>query len=173
MGYVAKPISRKELRLLAKLIRKIQGEDDLYFDIMKFLEHTLPRIFPGFSLCIKDKLDMGECHGLTFPEENEIWLREDVYVGAMEGRGRDRLTAAHELFHFLYHSQSKIGFARTGDGRIPAYKDPEWQADAFGGELLIPFDRAKCLSVTQIVNLCGVSEKAAKCQYKIMHCCNP
>lgn len=169
MSYVAKPISRREIRLLASLVRKIQGDNELYFDIMKFLEQTLPRIQPGFTLYVKSKQEMGECHGLTFPEEKEIWLREDVYEGAMEGKGRDRLTAAHELFHLLFHARGQVGFARTGSKKVPAYKDPEWQADAFGGELLIPYDKAMHLTIPQIITECGVSEKAARCQFRKMH----
>lgn len=169
MGYIAKPISRKEIRILASLVRKIQGEDGLYFDIMKFLEQTLPIICPGFSLCVKMRQEMGECHGLTFPDKKEIWLREDVYEGALEGKGRDRLTASHELFHFLFHGKNQIGFARTGSGKIPAYEDPEWQADTFGGELLVPYRKAMNLTIPQIIIACGVSEKAACCQFRKMH----
>lgn len=169
MIYLAKPTSRREIRMAANLVRKIQGDEGLYFDIMRFLEQTLPIIQPGFSLCVKPKQEMGECHGLTFPEQKEIWLREDIYDGAMEGKGRDRLTAAHELFHLLFHAKNQIGFARTGGGEIPAYKDPEWQADAFGGELLIPYDKAMHLTIPQIIASCGVSEKAARFQFRKMH----
>lgn len=170
MNYIAQPISRKEIRDLARFIRRIQNsESTVYFDIMDFLEHTLPRIFPEFSLSIGTKEEMGECHGLTFPDKNEIRLRADVYEGAMKGNGRDRLTAAHELFHFLTHSKANVVFARMENGKVPAYMDPEWQADAFGGELLIPYDSVQDLTVDQIREKCGVSEKAAQCQYRKIH----
>lgn len=170
MQYVAKPISRKEIEDIAKLVRKIQNSNSvLYFDIIGFLEQTLPSLIPDFTLSIGTKEEMGDCHGLTFPEENEIQLREDVYLGALGGNGRDRLTAAHELFHFLAHSKENIAFARTGSGKIPTYMDPEWQADAFGGELLVPRDLAYNLSVSEIMEKCGVSKSAATYQYRKMH----
>ena len=170
MEYIAKPMSRKDIRVITGIVRKLQNsESTLYFDIMDFLEHTLPTLLPGFTLSVGTKEEMGPCHGLTFPDRNEIKLREDVYDGAIGGNGRDRLTAAHELFHFLVHCKESIAFARKEPGETPAYMDPEWQADAFGGELLVPFNLAKNLSVEEISTRCGVSVSAARCQYKIMH----
>lgn len=170
MNYIAKPMSRKDIRGIARIIRKIQNaENTLYFDIMDFLEHTLPVLIPGFTLSVGTRAEMGECHGLTFPDRNEIKLREDVYEGALQGNGRDRLTAAHELFHFLEHSKESIVFARTGSGNITTYTDPEWQANAFGGELLVSYDQARYLTIEEIADKCGVSKRAAMYQYKIMH----
>ena len=75
---------------MANLIRLIEGSsNELYFDIVHFLEVTLPRVDEGFSLVVKTKSEMGECHGLTFPDKNEIQIREDVYDRACEGSGRD------------------------------------------------------------------------------------
>lgn len=170
MEYVVKPMSRNEIRFIARIVRKMQrSETTLYFDIIDFLEHTLPVLLPNFTLSIGTRLEMGDCHGLTFPDRNEIRFREDVYDGVIAGNGRDRLTAAHELFHLLIHSNDSVAFARTGTDNMPIYMNPEWQADAFGGELLVPSDLATDLSVTEIAEKCGVSLKAAAYQYKIMH----
>lgn len=170
MEYVVKPMSRNDIRNIANLVRAMQSAKGvLYFDIMDFLEHTLPRVFPGFTLSIGTKDEMGEFHGLTFPEKNEIKLREDVYLGAHNGNGRDRLTAAHELFHFLAHSKESVAFARSGSGKVPTYMNPEWQANAFGGELLIPYELTAQLSAEEIAEKCGVSKSAALYQYRIMH----
>lgn len=170
MGYVAKGKSRKDIREIAMLVRKIQNaEKDLYFPILDFMEKTLPTIIPSFSLRIGKKEEMGECQGLTFPDRNEIVIREDVYEKAYNGDGRARLTLAHELYHFLEHSKGTVALARTSTQEVPAYMDPEWQADAFGGELLVSYNLAQTLSVEDIVEKCGVSYAAAKTQYKIMH----
>lgn len=170
MDYIAEPMSRKEIRAISRFVRKLQKANTvLYFDIMDFLEHTLPRLYPGFTLSVGTKEEMGECHGLTFPDKNEIKLREDVYDGALNGNGRDRLTAAHELFHFLVHSKESVAFARIGSGKIPPYKNPEWQANAFGGELLVPYDLAQDLTIDEIFEGCGVSYTAAEYQYKKIH----
>ena len=35
------------------------------------------------------------------------------------------------------HEEASISLCRLEPGKkLPAYEDPEWQADAFGGELL-------------------------------------
>lgn len=163
---IASPLSRKEIRELAKLVRKIDGtENVLYFDIVRFLEIKLPRLFPNFSLIVEGEDVLGECHGLTYPDRNEIHIRDDVYERATEGSGRDRLTMAHELFHLLQHEKYNISYARMScDGKIETFRDPEWQADAFGGELLIPAHLVKGMDAAIIANRCKVSHSAAKYQ---------
>lgn len=164
---IAEPLSREEIRQMSETIRKIDGSaDKLYFDIVGFVEKKMPSIDPDFSFNVRTKQEMGECHGLTYPDKNEINIREDVYKRACDGNGRDRLTMAHELFHLLRHGRENISFARTGNGEMPRYKDPEWQADAFGGELLIPHKLVGGLSEGQIVRECGVSVKAARYQMR-------
>ncbi|MGN0417187.1 ImmA/IrrE family metallo-endopeptidase [Anaerostipes faecalis] len=161
---IAEPLSRKDIRHMAQIVRTIEGSSgDLFFDIAHFLEVTLPRIDEDFSFVVKTKEEMGDCHGLTFPDRNEIQIREDVYQRACDGSGRDRLTMAHELFHLLQHTRENISFARS-EGQMKTYMDPEWQADAFGGELLIPYDLITGMSVEEISRECMVSMSAARCQ---------
>ena len=161
---IAQPLSRRDIRRKADLIRRIEGSSNkLYFDIIHFLEITLPQIDPKFSLVINSESEMGECHGLTYPERDEIQISEDVYERACEGSGRDRLTMAHELFHLLQHTRENISFARM-EGKAKTYMDPEWQADAFGGELLIPKELTGGMSAPEIAIKCGVSLAAARFQ---------
>ncbi len=163
---MALPLSRKEIRESARFIRQLDGtEDELYFDIVRFLDVKLPRLIPEFSLIIEEKDVLGECHGLTYPDKNEIHIRNDVYENAANGNGRDRLTMAHELFHFLQHEKKNISYARVSpQGTIEVYRDPEWQADAFGGELLIPAHLVGYMSAEEVAAKCKVSYKAAKYQ---------
>lgn len=162
MGYIAQARSRQQIREVALLIRKVQfAEKDLYFPILDFMEKTLPRIIPSFSFRVGEIAKMGEYEGLTIPEKDEVWIRQDVYLRAEEGGGRERLTIAHELYHYLEHSKETVAFARSSRKSIPAYKDPEWQADAFGGELLVPHHLIKGMSAEEVMMRCGVSYKAA------------
>lgn len=165
---IAAPLSRKNIREMASFIRKIAGqENDLYFDIVHFLDVQLPKIDPKFTLIVEEKEELGECHGLTYPDRDEIHIRSDVYERACEGSGRDRFTMAHELFHLLQHEKSNISYARLGDGvKSKMYMDPEWQANVFGGELLVPWDLTKGMNADEIVDQCGVSMAAAKTQIR-------
>lgn len=57
--------------------------------------------------------------------------------------------------------------ARVGRGaKVEAFRDPEWQADAFGGELLVPYHLVKGLSQSEIMEECKVSASAAKLQWR-------
>ena len=70
---------------------------------------------------------------------------------------------AHELGHLLLHRVESITLARE-DGDIPPYKDPEWQAKAFAGELLAPNEYIKEKSIKDIASHYGITEKAASIQ---------
>lgn len=163
---MAAPLSRQQVRSIARFIRKLDGtENDLYFDIVRFIENKLPKLIPSFSLIVEEKSVLGECHGLTYPDRDEIHIREDVYERALEGIGRDRLTMAHELFHLLQHEKQNISYARINSKReIEAFRDPEWQADAFGGELLVPAHLIHNMTAKKIANKCKVSLEAATYQ---------
>lgn len=170
MNCIAEPLSRNDIRQMTKFIRKIANQEkELFFDIVRFLDVKLPKIDPDFSLIIEDKAVLGECHGLTYPDRNEIHIRNDVYYRALEGSGRDRLTMAHELFHLLQHTKENISYARIGGKKVEAFRSPEWQANAFGGELLVPYDLTREMSIDEIVEKCGVSYDAATKQYNVMH----
>ena len=100
-------------------------------------------------------------------------IRENVYERALEGSGRDRLTMAHELWHLLFHEKSNISYSRMDASEVPTYRNPEWQADAFAGELLMPHDLIQGKSLNTIVKECKVSAKAALCLNdppKMVHC---
>lgn len=165
---IAEPLSRRNIRIMAQKIRIIEGSyNQYYFDIVHFLEATLPKLDDNFTLWIRTQKEMGECHGLTYPDRNEIQIREDVYERAYNGSGRDRLTMAHELFHLLQHERANISFPRVGKGeRIEIFRDPEWQADAFGGELLIPYHLIAGMNEKEVAEKCKVSLAAARCQLR-------
>lgn len=163
---MAAPLSRQQIINTALVVRTLDGTiNELYFDIVRFLEIKLPKFIPNFNLIIEEKSKLGECHGLTYPDRNEIHIREDVYERALIGSGRDRLTMAHELFHLLQHEKQNISYARIEPEKdIEAFRDPEWQADAFGGELLIPAHLIHNMTAEEIVEKCKVSYKAASYQ---------
>lgn len=168
-GNEAKPLSRKDIRRMAKKFRKRLGiENVIYVDVLRILEIDMPNLFPNFDYEILTEEQLG-VHGLTTPDENKIYIREDVYNGAARGEGRDRLTIMHEIFHFLFHRKQNIrlvqkGFAREDVNRPITYKDPEWQADAFAGEVLMDSDIIADMNIFEISQKCGVSLAAARTQ---------
>lgn len=158
--------SRAELRRLAKKIRKTLGlTDKLYFPIVDVLE--LVHLFDKdahFEIVEPSELDDGE-HAVTDILTKTIKIRADVYDGACNGNGRDRMTIAHEFAHFITLCVCGFKLARSFDkGNVPAYQDPEWHAKCLAGELLIDSDLVKGMSALDVSVKCGVSFDAAKMQ---------
>lgn len=167
--YKVAPMRRMDIRLWAHFFRRNTGyENEAFFPVVDVMELLLPRMLPGFVYEYAPTAEMGTDHGRTYPSENRIVIREDVYEGALEGKGRDRLTIAHEIGHLLLH-RGNVVFARTETNQIAAYESSEWQANCFGGELLvsatsIPIFRG--LSIAQVAEMCGTSYDAADYQIR-------
>lgn len=162
---VASPMSRKGIRDFVYEFRCLFGlEDTPYFPIVHFIEWFLPELGMNYEVLTVDEMD--DTYGLTNTEENILYIREDVYLGAIDGKPRDRFTLCHELGHLLLHTRDRISFPR---GEVPAYKDPEWQANTFAGELMAPYHLTKNMDVDEIMTKCGMSRQASSIQYKLYH----
>lgn len=159
------PRSRAAIREIAHMVRDVVSCTVPRFPIVEVLEHVLPTLFPRYVLEICDSTEMGVNHGLTYPEEWRIQLREDIYERACDGEGRDRMTLAHELGHLILHQN--VAFARKSpDAAVPSYMDSEWQANCFGGELLVCSRHIQCCSNTaDVERVFGVSSQAASTQW--------
>ena len=157
-----KPRSRKDIRAIANEVRDYFKVTSPRFPIMDILEHELPKRFDKFYLGVAERKQLKQCHGLTVPHRATIYLREDIYEGALSGVGRDRFTASHELGHLFLHQD--VSFARESlNSSLKRYEDSEWQANCFAGELLICSEHVnQCSSLEDVTELFGVSKDAAK-----------
>lgn len=169
--YKANPVSRHEIR---KIVREIKSAAEsggrLYFPILPFSENVLPILIPNFQFEVVPVSEMGCKHGETYPTKKLIRIREDIYLRAAEGKGRDRLTIAHEVGHLFMHADNCISLCRlTPNEKLKPYEDPEWQANAFGGELLASSYLIKGMEIQDISEKCGVSISAARTQIKSLH----
>lgn len=158
----ARPLSRRAIRSVAKIFHEITGTEK-YFDIIDFLEHYLPVIDPDFVFEIVEDYKLPGVYAQAFPERHTIQVRESVYNGAVSGNGRDRFTLCHELGHYIFHGNENISYLRT-DKKLEAYREPEWQANTFAGELLVPEKIAQVYTTEEIKKLCKVSYTVAKIQ---------
>jgi len=166
IGTQAKPISRKDLRAFAGQVRAALGcAETPYVDAETLLDLLLPRGLPAFGYGIKSCDEMGDAHGLSTPDECFIWLRDDVYEGACAGNGRDRFTVIHEVGHLLLHTSDRI-MLRRGLGKPKTYCDPEWQANCFAGEFLMPPELVRaCTCAADVSQVFGTSYQAAEIQW--------
>ena len=164
------PTSRLKLRKSAMRVRSILGVKTPDFPSHAF-DILLSGSFPEYKFDVLEADIMGPHEGLTEPDQKIMFLREDVYDGAMTGDGRDRFTFAHELGHLLLHSGNYL--ARY-DPAAPKpthkkYEDSEWQADNFAAELLMPVAAAKkCADPTELMEVCEVSYSAASVRFDVL-----
>ena len=167
------PMTRDHISEVAWKLRQLLGlVESPWVDVIDLIERKIPELFGDeISVQIMPVEDMGSDHGRTIPDEGKMYIREDVYLGAIDGSGRDRATIVHEIGHFIFHSNLHISFARiVGDNvRLQPFKDPEWQAKAFAGEFLVPRYLTQHMSVDEIMDKCGVSFDSATIQWRKMH----
>jgi len=163
------PRSRKSIMEAADGVRSALRITNPKFPILQVVELMLPKVMPEFSFEVKEADEMGDNHGLTHPESNEMWIRSDVYDGACQGNGRDRFTIAHELGHLLLHNLPGMARKMKPASSIKAYVNSEWQANTFAGALLIPTNIAvDSRDPYEIAEVCGVSVDAASVRLKVL-----
>ena len=167
-GFQVAPTSRALVRRQAAIVRGI-AECGPHLPVVELIDVLLPKKFPGFLCVYLSIADMIErfgpgVEGMTFPDQGEIYIREDVYLKALNEDGRSRFSIAHELGHlFLHHG---IGLARRTSEDTPIYCNSEWQADTFAGELLVDFTQVEPGSSVQgLMSRFGVSHEAGRAMW--------
>lgn len=162
---IAPAHSRREIEQFAMHIKQNLGlQNILYIPILEIAENTLVQIDETYSFEVVENNDLNFSYNeyaKYCPESNTLMIKNDVYIAAYNGDGRQRFTVAHELGHYFMH-RNLIGFSRVSDKiEIPRYMDPEWQADVFSGAFLINPNCIKKMSTQEISQSCGVSHQAA------------
>lgn len=165
--YKSTGMSRKGIRGVVQNLKRAIGCENKYcFDVLSFLERVLPLLDEEFSFEIVTFIENDpNCYAKTYPDNKKIVLTESVYNRAYNGSPRDRFTVAHEIGHLLLHNDINISFAR-GQEEIPTYENPEWQANTFAAELLVPTHLIKDMSIDEISLKCNVSRQVASIQKK-------
>lgn len=168
--YAAAPLSRNDIAAAALWLRKRAGlEDVVQFNIVRFIENVLPSIHPNFQFEIAESYKLQGKYAETIPSYHDgpaiIRVREDVYVNAASGNPRSRFTLTHELGHLLFHTPKHMKLCRL-ETNLPAYMDPEWQANTFAGEFLVMRHLACGMSPFEIADKFHVSYSVAEIQAK-------
>ncbi len=174
-----KGMSRRAVELkMLEVVQKYHNRtltEAVPFPILKFCDRWLEDDF-GVQFVVDDTLAgaEGRLRG------NMVYVASEVYDGADAGDGRDRFTLAHEAVHVMLHaSQLKAIDDRRGTPvlyrahEIPAYENPEWQANVGAAALLMPAPAVRLLYRRQafpellrlppiVARHLGVSLKAAE-----------
>lgn len=162
---IVKPLSRMDIRAKAEAVRKMAG-NPVCIDIVRFIENGLAILDPESEIVILPDNEMKDAYAKAFPDLHLIQIRESVYNQAVNGDYRHRFTLCHELGHYLMHGVQNIVFPRSKLKPFP-FEDPEWQANTFAGELLVPPEIAARYEERDISVLCGASLTVASIQKKM------
>jgi Zn-dependent peptidase ImmA (M78 family) len=152
---------RVDIADLAEMVRAIFQLGDSRVNMLSLLELALPDILEDYEFLIVPDADMPGAEGLTDLKEPIIRVPDSVYAALERNEGRARFTAAHELGHLLMHSNSHVHYARSD--YTDQSLDPEWQADTFAAEFLMPERVFRQMTyVEEAMSRFGVSYTAAR-----------
>ena len=175
MGFIcAKPLSRDEIRQHATQCRH-------YLNLGDYQIINAPKLLDVLSLLWGD-------YGfqyLVLPDESPrfgpreeattdiatgmIYIKESVFKKACRRKyDRAAFTICHEIGHFVLHRMlGGVSLARSISNKKPKiFEDPEWQADTFASEFLMPAQAVKDMNSEEIRKTFGVSKKCAEVRYK-------
>jgi IrrE N-terminal-like domain len=144
------------------------------------------RLLPPFGVHVMPAScdELGERAATTYPagrDESEILVEEWIFNDlAIDPRPHfARATVMHELAHAILHvpilrtlaraPEHELALARADAASVPAYSDPEWQAWALAGAILMPHRTIAMLEVQTARTLADayiVSEKFAAVRLK-------
>lgn len=174
------PIGMAALGLLGEAFLRQMAPDTLKnpgaLDVRALVEITLPEV--GIHVAPASSEELGDRHGATDPSgqgEINILLSEELWNDLMYHGTRERMarsTVIHEVCHALLHvpivrrrlnsaDPERLLLARQTRGSLPAYRDPEWQAWALCGAIMMPVKTMKLVlhrSPREIATLYGVNE---------------
>ncbi len=172
------PMKRAEIRRYAMKMRKFLGyKNKDWVDVSKLFD-SLSIVFDKAGLKFDYEVLLDDSIAFESNEEaytdmstGIIYIKESVIEQACGGSfKRGVFTLVHELGHYLLHFvQNKVKLTMVVENvKVPAYCDPEWQADVFASEFLMPYEECINMCPKEIERLYHVSKKASEVRYDII-----
>lgn len=164
--YETFPMSRKEIRVIAKTIRNLLHITETKIPVIKLLDILEMKYGLLLSIELDECFDKNVVAYLT--EENNtfiIHVRNSVYDKACEGK-RDCIGfICHEMCHYFlisWFGYTPIYGRTLGNKRIDRFRSMEWQAKALCGELMIPYYDFLNADVSEIMKKTDSSFRQAR-----------
>ena len=168
-SYIVEPLSRFNIRQIVKNFRKLLGIENAWFvDVVALLD-ILSKKIPDFSYEVVANCTLPKkVFATTDIYSGKIKIKQHIFDKACDGNGFARYCIAHEIGHFILLRLCGFELTKaTQDMNIPKFRNPEWQAECFAGELMMGYDVTKHFTVEELKDRCGVSKKAANYQYNM------
>lgn len=167
MDYMTKPTSRKEMRELSKLFRRVFNVPLTgAFPVLQALDKLKP-FFNTVYEVVEDSELSSNVKARCFEREGGgymIQIKESVYDDAYNGDRASLGFICHEICHiFLFYAGFKPVFERSfADYKIAACCSVEWQAKALCGEVMIPYDESANMDEEEIMRTYKTSRGLAR-----------
>lgn len=162
-SYIASPLSRKDIREKAELLRTLFVPADVAFcPIHRIVERDLYDVFDDYRLEVMNDSDLPGREAEFVIGTHTIRVRQSVLEKAATNDGRARYTLAHELGHLFLHHGNSISLCSGLQESVNTCSDPEWQAERFAADFLAPLKLIWEWAPEYIANVCGISLAAAK-----------
>lgn len=164
------PLSTKKIRGIALIIRRMfEPDDSKPIDVVEAFDylsvHSSTKCPFSYLVVPNDsKLLHEREEAKTLVNNGQVLVREWVWDAACKKKQcRAIFTLAHELGHFILTVALGVQLSRVSDeAAIKPFEDPEWQADTFASEFLMPFDQCIGKTSEEISVLFNVSMSCAE-----------
>lgn len=161
----ASPLSRITIRNYASRIRTFFTIKGIIFPVMTIFE-KFEMIFPDVDVLILENQAFKPNQPARFiyikNGRCRIEVSESLYIKACRGNKTALMTLLHEMCHYWLLKYFGVELKECPDlEEIKTYCDPEWQAKALAGELMIPYEKTIGMSVLELMDSCKVSYSAA------------
>ena len=166
MDYITKPTTRKRLRQYAVFFRKLFDVGEVEpFPVLDALE-SLPDVFQGCTyLVVEDEILPKNVVAQCTKNEDSgftIEIKRTVYDGAKKGIGAYLGFILHEMSHIFMYEIGYRPILQRSFADAPLYCHVEWQVKAITGEIAMPYESTKGMSVAEIMKTYHVSKGFAK-----------
>ncbi|ESZ40246.1 hypothetical protein X731_26050 [Mesorhizobium sp. L2C054A000] len=168
--FVSKAASANKIRILAEWVRReFSVHESQGFDVIRFIELDLPKIFPGIQTYIEADEKMGSVRAFISADPLGLVVSESIYEGASNGCMFSTEIILHEAGHlFLHHKYAALGLNSASGPYEERIKDAglahsaEWQATMFALCFLYPFPRLKKVkTASEVSEIYKVSKNQA------------
>lgn len=173
MDYATRPMKRIEARKIASVLRTLLGYDgEKPFDPLRELDRINSFIREIDYEVVEDDELPRNVHASCEIGPNDtclIKIKESIYEGARSGIGGYRMDITHEIAHALLYRLGYRPIMSRGfeNNTLNPCISAEWQAKAVAGEVMIPYEATKDMSINEIVWIYGVSFDAAEMRKKL------
>lgn len=132
------PLSVKDIENIAKKFRTYFNIDkNSYFPILEVIDNLFENNLLSYQIVEDDYYLLDEnTLAMYNASENFIYIKESVIDEYEQNIYRSCFTLCHELFHYIQNEV--LGFKFEYCEKCKNYEDPEWQANEFAGQILIP-----------------------------------